>query len=58
MAYFKKYPMYNSFVHVVIGLGLGALLTYPVAGAHPLRWGLGILAIGLLGHLYPMVEGK
>jgi hypothetical protein len=58
LAYFKKYPIYNSLVHVVIGMGLGILVTYPVAGTHPLRWGLGILAIGLIGHFYPMLEGK
>lgn len=54
-AYFKKFPSYNSLVHVIIGLGLGVLITYPLVGSHPVRWGLGLLVIGLAGHLYPLM---
>lgn len=53
--YFKTHPVYNSMIHLLIGLGIGALLTYPVFGSHPLRWGLVLVTIGLLGHLYPLV---
>lgn len=57
-AYFKKYPIYNGAVHVLVGMGAGILLTYPLVGDHPLRWGVTLLALGLVGHLYPLVTGK
>lgn len=56
--YFGAHPMYNSVVHLLIGVGFGILVTYPLVGSHPLRWGVGILAVGLLGHLYPLVTKK
>lgn len=37
---------------VVFGMGLGVLITYPLVQAHPLRWGVGLLALGLLAHLF------
>ncbi|MCL5438747.1 MAG: hypothetical protein M1268_02025 [Patescibacteria group bacterium] len=56
--YFKKHPMYNSLVHVTIGVGIGILITYPFIGAHPLRWGGIILLIGIIGHIYPVFLKK
>jgi len=52
--YFAKHSRYNAFVHFFIGIGFGILVTYPVVGGHPVRWGASILAIGLLMHLYPL----
>jgi len=57
-AYFKKFPAYNSMVHILIGVGLGILITYPLVGGHPVRWGLVLVAIGLVGHLYPALPKK
>lgn len=54
--YFKKHVYYNSAVHVLAGVGIGILLTYPLAGAHPVRWGGLFLAAGLLGHMYPLLK--
>lgn len=56
--YFSKHVMYNSFVHLVIGIGLGILLTYPVVGIHPLRWGIGLVVVGLFAHVYPVLGKK
>lgn len=56
--YFKAHPTYNSFVHILIGIGLGVLLTHPVFGGHTLRWGVGLVVLGLLGHLYPLLIKK
>lgn len=56
--YFGKHVLYNSVVHVLIGMGLGILLTYPVIGAHPLRWGVGLITVGILAHLYPLTLKK
>lgn len=58
MDYFKKHPNYNSLVHGVAGIGIGVLITYPLVGAHPLRWGLGLLVLAILGHLYPLTLKK
>ncbi|MBI1864007.1 hypothetical protein HYS03_02240 [Candidatus Woesebacteria bacterium] len=54
MKYFEKHPIYNSTVHVVAGVGIGILITYPYVGAHPVRWGLSLLTLGVLGHLMPI----
>lgn len=56
--YFSKHPLYNGLVHMLIGVGLGALLTYPYLGTHPIRWGVALIAIGLLAHLYPLTAKK
>ncbi len=56
--HFRKYPFYNSFVHLIAGMGLGILITYPLVGIHPLRWGGALLTIGVLGHLYPLATKK
>jgi F0F1-type ATP synthase assembly protein I len=49
--YFSKYPLINALIHVCVGVGLGFLLTYPVAGIHPVRWGVVFLTFGLIGHV-------
>ncbi|MEK7155128.1 MAG: hypothetical protein AAB697_03300 [Patescibacteria group bacterium] len=55
-AYFRKHAYYNSAVHVLAGVGIGIFLTYPLVGAHPVRWGGLFLVVALLGHLYPLVK--
>ncbi len=52
--YFQKNPGFNSIIHIVIGIGIGILVTYPLIGAHPVRWGVFFLILGLVGHLYPI----
>lgn len=37
---------------IILGMGLGVLITYPLVQAHPLRWGISLVAIGLLAHLF------
>lgn len=54
-SYFKKHVNYNSLTHVLIGMGLGILVTYPFVGVHPVRWGVGFLVVGVLAHLYPLI---
>jgi hypothetical protein len=54
MKYMEKYPMYNSLVHAVGGIGVGVLIARDVAGEHPVRFGLVLITLALLGHLYPM----
>lgn len=50
MNYFSKYPNYNALVHVVGGIGIGFLLTYPLAGIHPVRWGVAFVVLSMVGH--------
>ena len=56
--FFKKHSTYNATVHVLIGMGLGVLITYPFAGTHPVRVGVAFLIVGLIGHLYPILGKK
>ncbi len=58
MKYMVAHPAYNSAVHVLIGLGVGVLITYPYVGSHPVRVGGLLLALGILGHLYPLFSRK
>ncbi len=51
LRYFGKRPFYNAVVHTIFGIGIGFLLTYTVAGTHPVRWGIAFIVIALLGHL-------
>ncbi|OGE36913.1 hypothetical protein A3B45_02900 [Candidatus Daviesbacteria bacterium RIFCSPLOWO2_01_FULL_39_12] len=56
--YFSNHVRYNSTIHVLAGIGIGILITYPLIGAHPVRWGLAFLVLGILGHLYPLMVKK
>ncbi len=50
MKYFGKYPNYNALIHVIGGIGIGFLLTYPLAGSHPIRWGVAFIILSIVGH--------
>lgn len=52
-----EHPVYNSTIHVLIGLGIGILITYPYI-VNPVRIGGTLLLLGLLGHLYPLFAKK
>lgn len=52
MIFLKKNPTYNAVIHALGGVGVGILIASPVAGTHPVRWGVAFLAISLLGHIY------
>ena len=56
MNYFGKHVEYNSAVNILLGIGIGALLTYPIAGAHPVRFGLVFLILGILGHVWAATQ--
>jgi hypothetical protein len=49
MKYFSKYPDQNAFVHLLGGIGIGFLLTYPVASTHPVRWGALFILLAVIG---------
>lgn len=56
--YFKNHTTYTAFVHILVGVGIGILLTHTAFDPHPLRWGLIFLLAGVLGHLYPLLNRK
>ncbi len=56
--YFGKHVEFNAIVHLVGGMGLGILLTFPVFGLHPVRWGFAFMGWALLGHLYAFLAKK
>ncbi len=48
--YFSKYPSYNGFVHLLGGIGIGILITYPLVGSHPVRWSIVFIGMAVFGH--------
>lgn len=52
--YFSEHVWFNSVVHAIGGIGIGILIASPVIGTHPVRWGVTLLVISALGHLYAM----
>jgi hypothetical protein len=50
--FFSKYPAQNSLVSLLLGVGIGFLLAYPVIGEHPLRWGVLFVIMGLAGFVW------
>jgi hypothetical protein len=54
LKYYSRHPLYTIFVNLIIGLGLGIIISRPL-GVHPVRYGLAILVVGILGKLYPLI---
>ena len=52
MKYFGQHPDFNGLTHVLLGMGFGVLLTYPLVGSHPVRYGVAFLVLGLIGHVW------
>jgi hypothetical protein len=55
MAFMKKHPAYNATIHALGGVGIGVLIASPVAGIHPVRFGIVFLTVSILGHVYALV---
>jgi hypothetical protein len=52
MKYFSKFPSQNSFVHLILGIGIGFIIAYPVVGVHPIRWGGLFILMGAVGMIW------
>lgn len=52
MAFAKKHPAYIASIHALGGIGIGILVASPIAGIHPVRWGIAFLVLSMLGHVY------
>ena len=55
LAFAKKYPVYVAVVHAIGGIGIGILIASPIAGVHPVRWGVAFIIVSLFGHLYMLI---
>ncbi len=58
MEYFKKHPAYVASVHFLGGVGIGILIARPVFSAHPVRWGLVLIGLAVVGHVYAWIASK
>ena len=58
VSFMSKHPEFNSTIHVLGGIGIGIIVAIPLAGPHPVRWGLIFIALSLFGHVYAMLSGK
>ena len=56
--YFAKHVYFNTLTHLIGGIGIGALITYGFLNPHPLRYGLLLLGVALVMHVYAYYEGK
>lgn len=54
--YFSKHVYFNGTIHTLAGIGIGILVTYPIIGIHPMRWGLAFLIAGILGHVWAYTQ--
>jgi len=54
--YFSKHVDFSGIVHICVGIGIGALITYPIAGSHPVRFSVTFLIIGILGYIWAAVH--
>jgi len=52
----SKHPAFNASVHAIGGVGIGILIASPIIGEHPVRWGITLMVIALLGHVYAFMQ--
>lgn len=51
--YFKRQTALTDFFHVLVGLGIGFI----IAEGQLLSWGILVLVIGILFHIYAFTKG-
>ncbi|HEX6977262.1 MAG TPA: hypothetical protein VF185_02810 [Patescibacteria group bacterium] len=56
--YFSKHVTYSAFVHAIGGAGVGIILARPIDAAHPVRLGVLLIAVSILGHVVPIWSKK
>ena len=54
--YFSHHPVLNALSHLLLGVGIGILITRPLVGIHPIRVAAVFIILGICGHLYPLVK--
>lgn len=54
--YLAKHVDFNGLIHLLGGMGIGFLLAYPVAGIHPVRFGVFFLVLSAIGHIWAATQ--
>ena len=44
--------------YLLMGMGLGILVTHPLMDPHPVRYGVGVLLVGVFFYFNPKILGK
>jgi len=52
-SYFKKNTAFTDLIHILLGLGIGLI----IAGNKFFMWGIILLFIGIMGHIYAFIKG-
>lgn len=52
MDFVKKHPMYNATIHAVGALGVGFILVHYSPGINLVLWGVILIVLSAVGHLY------
>lgn len=52
--YFKNHIVFTDFIHILLGSGLALI----IFNKELLTWGVILLGIALLGHIYAFIKGK
>jgi hypothetical protein len=52
LKYFSKNPDQNALIHLLGGIGIGLFIAYPVAGIHPVRWGIFFISMAVVGYIW------
>jgi hypothetical protein len=55
LKYYSKHPLYALVVNLIIGIGLGILISRPI-GIHPVRYGVAFLVLGGIGKIYALTN--
>ena len=53
-SYFKKNTAFTDFIHIALGLGIGLI----IAGNKFIIWGIILLFMGIIGHIYAFIKGR
>ena len=56
LKYMSKHPTFNGSLHAIGGIGVGIIIASPIIGTHPVRWGIALMAIAALGHVYAFMQ--
>lgn len=54
--YYAKPHLIADMLLAVIGIGIGIAVSRPVAGEHPIRWGVTCIAIAALGLVWAILQ--
>jgi F0F1-type ATP synthase assembly protein I len=55
--YFSKHIYLNWLAGLIVGAGIGVLITDSFINPHPVRYGIGLIAIGLLFCVWGYYKG-